>query len=95
MCLTSVKKNTAYAKSQTEQVYTNTLPMDTLEELTVNSLQKLEWLWQFRDIALPLMSVKVSSPIMQARNTNTGSKEKTPALSELSEINYKTRLAIS
>lgn len=42
--LTCVKKNTAYETSQTEQVYTITFPMDTLEELTVNSLQKLEWL---------------------------------------------------
>lgn len=39
---TCVKKNTAYAKSHTEQVYAITLPMDTLGELTVNSLQKLE-----------------------------------------------------
>lgn len=64
--LTSVTQNTAYAKSHTQQVYANTFPIDILAELTVNSRQKSEWLWQARDIALPRMSVNTSSSILNA-----------------------------
>lgn len=79
MCsnLTSVKKNTMYANSQTQQVYTITLPMDIFGELTVNSRQKPEWLWQSRDMALPLMSVKASSSIMEATQTGLVVEERT------------------
>ena len=80
MCLTSVKKNTVYARSQTQQVYTITLPTDTLGELTVNSRQKPEWLWQSREMALPLMSVNASSSIMNA--AKTGRVEETRTLAK-------------
>lgn len=93
MCLTSVKKNTVYAKSHTEQVYTITLPIDTLEELIVNSLQKLEWLWQFREMALPPISVNASSAIIQTHNTTTESNENSIELTL--PDNYEARLAMS
>lgn len=67
--LTSVTQNTAYARSQTQQVYANTFPIDILAELTVNSRQKPEWLWQVRDIGLPRMSVNASSSILNADKT--------------------------
>lgn len=64
--LTSVTQNTAYARSQTQQVYANTFPIDILAELTVNSRQKPEWLWQARDIGLPRMSANTSCSILNA-----------------------------
>lgn len=67
--LTSVTQNTAYAKSQTQQVYAKTFPIDILAELTVNSRQKPEWLWQARDIGFPPMSVNASSSILNADKT--------------------------
>lgn len=59
-----MKKNIAYANNHIKQVYTITLRKDSFGEVTVNSLQKAEWVWQSKEIELPFMSVNSSSAML-------------------------------